>query len=69
MLMPVVKSMKRNIKFLMKAIALRKTFQEKEDIVKLLDDAISNLKMEKRDFKWFLSYISIVSSCYYQGLA
>ena len=67
--MPVVKNMKRNIKFLMKAIALRKTFQEKEDIVKLLDDAISNLKMEKRDFKWFLSYISIVSSCYYQGLA
>ena len=49
--MPVVKNMKRNIKFLMKPIALRKTFQEKEDIVKLLDDAISNLKMEKRDFK------------------
>lgn len=67
--MPVVKNMKRNIKFLMKAIALRKTFQEKEDIVKLLDDAISNLKMEKRDFKWFLSYIAIVSCCYYQGLA
>ena len=35
----------------LKANALRKRIQEKEDIVKTLDSAISNSEKEKKEFK------------------
>ena len=42
---------KHEISYFLKANALRKTIQEKEAIVKTLDDAISNLEKEKKEFK------------------
>ena len=42
---------KHEISYFLKANALRRTIQEKEDIVKTLDDAISNLEKEKKEFK------------------
>ena len=44
---------KHEISCFLKANALRKTIQEKEDILKTLDDAISNLEKEKKEFKCF----------------
>ena len=42
---------KHLIPYCLKASALRKTIQEKEDIVKTLGDAISSLWKEKKEFK------------------
>ena len=42
---------KHEISYFLKANASRKTIQEKEDTVKILGDAISNLEKEKKEFK------------------
>ena len=42
---------KHEISYFLKANALRKTIQEQGDIVKTLDDAISNLEKKKKEFK------------------
>ena len=42
---------KHEISYFLKANALRKTIQDKEDIVKILDDAFSNLQKEEKEFK------------------
>ena len=42
---------KHEISYFLKDSALRKTNQEKANIVKTLDNAISNLDKEKKEFK------------------